>query len=158
MAHHQDSSILSVPIVANILKNGRSAFRIQSGSRFIQNQHIGFHCNHTGDGHTALLPAGEVKRRFFEQFPLEADKARGTVDAAFQFRSGDSLILWTEGNILEAGLLKELILRILEHQSDLAADRMGEFFIFPNIFALKINLSRGRLQKPVQVLDQRGFS
>ena len=40
--------------------------RIKSCCRLVQNQHIRFHCKYSGDCHTALLSAGQIKRRLIK--------------------------------------------------------------------------------------------
>jgi len=56
------------------------------------------------------------------------------------------------------GLLKELVLWILEHQTNLEAHRPGVGFGAPDILSIEENLARARLKQAVQMLNQGGFS
>ena len=50
----------------NQSKDFIASCRIKSCCRLVQNQHIRFHCKYSGDCHTALLSAGQIKRRLIK--------------------------------------------------------------------------------------------
>ena len=52
---------------------------------------------------------------------------------------------------------KELMLRILEHQSHLLPESFHRVTLFINIFTVKIQFSAGSTDQTVQMLDQRRF-
>lgn len=65
-----------------------------------------------------------------------------------------SHVLGAEGDIGIHRLLKKLILRVLEHKSNLVADILSRDFIGVYVLAVDGYLAGGRLQQSVQVLDK----
>ena len=57
-----------------------------------------------------------LKGAALQQGLVQADKAGGLVDAAVDLGLVQPHVLGAEGDVFVAGLLKELIFRILEHQ------------------------------------------
>lgn len=65
-----------------------------------------------------------------------------------------SHVLGAEGDIGIHRLLKKLILRVLEHKSDLVADILSRDFVGIYVLAVNGYLAGGRLEQSVQVLDK----
>ena len=80
------------------------------------------------------------------------------MDAPVDLRRVQFHIRRAEGDVLVYRLLKELILRVLEHQPHLKADLPDLLGLRPDILSLKEDLAGGGLQKAIQVLDQGGFA
>ena len=57
--HHRAAALRVVR--AQQRQNILAAARVKSGCWFVQNQHLRLHGHHAGDGHAALLPAGQGK-------------------------------------------------------------------------------------------------
>ena len=158
MADHDHRCVLRTLIIADVLQNALASCRVKSRCWLIQNQNIRLHGNHARNSRAALLPAGKIKRRFFQLLLCNADKASRAQHAIADFILGESHILWAKGNISINCLFKQLILRILEYQSHLEADFTRKFCVFPDILTVKQNFPASWLQKAVQMLNQCGFS
>ena len=64
-----------------------------------------------------------------------------------------------EGHVLFHGLLEQLVLRILENQSNFMAYLdQGFLFLGKDVRPIKQNGAASGLKQPVEVLDQGGFS
>ena len=131
---------------------------IQTRCRLIQDQHLRFHGKHACDGHTALLSAGQLKRRAFVIFLSHAHHPQSFSGLSLCFLPGASEILRAETHIRKHINLKELMLRVLEDQPHLTPQLLhGE--IFPvDISSIKINPPACSPDQAVQMLDQGRFS
>ena len=69
-----------------------------------------------------------------------------------------SQILRSETNIAEYIDLKQLMLRILEHQPYLAAELFHIIILVVDIFSVKIDMSVGSTDQSVHMLHQRGLT
>ena len=131
---------------------------IETGGGLVQDQHVGPHGNDAGDGGAALLPAGQIEGRLIQHIRVQADEIRRLQDPLVDLRLVQLHILRPVGDVRADGLLKELVLRVLEHKAHLGADlpcagSRGEYLL-----SLHQNAAGGGLQKPVQMLDKGGFS
>ena len=103
------------------------------------------------------MPAGQVERGFFQNAGLQPHEPGGLAYPAVDFVLVQPHVFGAEGDVLIHRLLKELVLRILEHQPHLAPHLPGALLALEDVRALKQHLSRGGLQQAVEVLDQGGF-
>ena len=83
-------------IVADVLQNALAAARVESRRRLVQNQHIRLHCDHARDGRAALLPAGQVERRFLQLGVRNADELRRPFDACADLFLGQAHVFRAE--------------------------------------------------------------
>ena len=113
VAHQDHRGMLVAVIVPDVGHQVFPARRVQSGGGLVQHQHLGLHGDDTGQGHPALLSAGELKGRLFQLVIPDAHKLGALPHAAVQLRPGFSHVGRAEGDILIHGLLKELVLRVL---------------------------------------------
>ena len=95
------------------------------------------------------------------QLTVTVDKATGKItyrDAAGNLLLVEPHVPGTERDVLPDRLLKQLILRVLEHQTDTECEGTHLLRIRPYLVPADKNLAGGRLIEPVQQLDKRGFS
>ena len=86
------------------------------------------------------------------------DKCCRFPDPLVDLLVGELHIGGAEGDILINGLLKQLILRILEYQSHFKADVMSELFGLIDVGAIQRNRSGCRFQQTVKMLNKRGLA
>ena len=146
-----------VAVIFNIFKQTLTCLGIKSRGRLVQHQHTGAHRNHTRNGNAALLSAGQLQRRLIEQILANANKPCRFADTLVHLLSLQLLIFGTEGDISIDRLFKQLIFRILEHQTNLEAHVAGGNFSGKNILSFIVHSATGGLQKPVQMLDEGRF-
>ena len=90
---------------------------------------------------------------------VEADKVHGLAHALFDLGRRQAHILRAEGDILGDGLLKELVLGVLEDQTDGKAGlAVALALCVPDRVTGQQDFARGGLQKAVKVLDEGGFA
>ena len=82
----------------------------------------------------------------------------GAPDALLYLLFGKSHVLRTVGDVLRNGLLKELVLRILEHKPHLEAYATYIHVLAPDVCAVHQHAPGGRLHKPVEMLYQCGLA
>ena len=155
VAYQHNGRAARAVILANVCKQLFPALRIKPGAWLVQHQHLRLHGNHARDSHAALLPARKGEGRLFQQVLRKARKARRVMHAAVDLFFGKAHVARSESDITVNGLFKKLVLRVLEHQPHAEAHTPDLFGIRPDILAAEINMPRRRLQKAVQVLDQR---
>ena len=158
MGNHHNGGVLRLTVGFDIAQNFRPAYGIQAGGGLVQNQHLRLHGNDSGDGHPTLLTAGQVKGRDLQLRLRQAYKARGLPDTAVNLFFVQTHILGAEGNVPVDRLLKELILRVLEHQSHPEPGLPGQLLVRPDVHPVQKHLAGGGLQKAVHLLHQGGFS
>ena len=144
--------------ITDLIQNFIPASWVKSCRRLVQNQHFRIHSQYAGNGHTTLLTAGQFKRRTFIIFFSHANHTEGFLRPFLSLFFTAPQILRTKAHIRQHIDLKELMLRVLEHQSDFAAQFLHGKIFSIDIFSIKINLSAGRLCQSIQMLCQRGFS
>ena len=100
------------------------AVRIEVGRRFVEQQQARLHSEHTGEGESLLLatgePAGGVPKR-----EVEADRAKRLRDASPGLLARDTYVFAAEGHIVADAGEHDLRIRILKHETDLAASASG---------------------------------
>ena len=82
MRNHHDGGVLGSAVGFDVAQDLRTANGVKTRSRLVQDQHLRLHGDHTGNGHTALLAAGQFKGRDLQLGIGQADKARGLPDTA----------------------------------------------------------------------------
>ncbi len=133
----------------------RLAQHILGNGGLVQNHHLGVHGQHRGDGHQLPLRKLQIVGVAFRLFgqPHLHQGLPGLFLRRF-LRHAD--IERPEHHLIQHLVLKNLIIRILEHVTDTAAElchRMGG-----NVFTAKVHAAALGLQKSLQYSHQRGFS
>ena len=142
----------------DVLPQPDPLLRVQTGGGLVQNQHAGAHGDDAGDGDAALLPAGQLQGGLFKQFLLHAHKAGRLPHPLVDLLLGELHVLRSEGDVLVYRLLKELILRVLEHESHLALDVAAGDLVLVYILSRAEYFARARREQRVQVLYEGGLS
>ena len=132
--------------------------RIQSGSRLVQNQNLRPHRHNAGNCHPALLSAGQEKRRLLQYCRRQSGDDRRLPHPCLYLFLRKSHVPWAESDVPGDGLLEDLVLRILEHQSHPKAYLPYFFLVRPDVLAVQQNRSLRGAEQSVQMLDQRGLS
>ena len=158
VADHHNSRLLRGLIIADIFENALAACGVKSRRRLVENEHVRLHGDHARDGCAALLSAGQIERGFGKLRLGNADKASRTADTRVDLVFGKAHVFRAEGDIGVDSFLKQLIFRVLEHQTDAEADLAGELGVLPDVAAVKQHMAGRRLQKAVHMLHQRGFA
>ena len=141
-----------------LIQNLISALRVQTSRRLIQNQKGRIHRQDSRDRHPAFLSSGQLKRRFFIIAFIQPYMLQSLFRALLTFFRRKSLILWSETDVGKNVCLKQLMFRILKHQSHMTAQFPEVVAFLPDILPVVINVSRGRPDQPVEMLYQRGLS
>ena len=156
---HQNDGGLFLPVVGpDVAQNLSGSGGVQSGGGLVQNEHLGLHGDDPRNGHPALLAAGQVEGRLLQGVVGQAHKAGGLAHPAVHLGLVQPHVGGAEGNVPVHRLLKELVLRVLEHQAHLEAHLTGALLGAPNVLPFKEYLSRGGTEQPVEVLHQGGFA
>ena len=151
-----------VPVRVDLLHHVQDvlmAFRIQSRRRFVQDQHLGIHRQNTRDRDPPLFAAGQFERRNAALYVrIDAHELQGADRLRFAFLRAEAVILRTEADVFQDGLFEQLVLRILEHQTDFPAGFPRLFRLFVDIDAVRQHAAVRGLHQAVQVHQQRGFA
>ena len=133
--------------------------RIESCRRFIQNQNLRSHRDHTRDGYAAFLSAGKFKWRAFPNLLIIQSNQFNSLPHAFlDLRIGQSQVFGTERHILGNRFLEQLILRILKHQTDTLANLDHRNARRGNINIPDDDSACIRFKQTVQMLQQGRFA
>ena len=132
--------------------------RIQTCSRFIQHQNLRVHRQDPGDRNPSLLPAGQLKWRLVLVALVKSDHAHRCPCAPSCLFFGKSLILRSETDILQHRCLKDLVFRVLEHQTDPEPELPHRVSVLIDLLSIDKNLPGRSPVQPVQMLNQRRFS
>ena len=81
-----------------------------------------------------------------------------TIRIIWLLRKFHALVDGAEGDVLVHRLLKQLVLRVLEHQPHLEADVPDLLRLRPDVLPMEQDLPRRRPQQAVQMLNQGGFA
>ena len=135
-------------------KYGVTSLRVQSRRRLIEHQHLRSHRYYTCDSYAALLPSRQIKGRSLPQLLVHSRQRECLSGPLRTFRIRKALILRSELHISDDVRLEELILGILEDQSDLPAQLPHIVAVGIYVLAVYIYPTARRPQQTVQVLDQ----
>ena len=80
------------------------------------------------------------------------------MDAAVYFGFVQAHIFRAKGDVLVAGLLKQLVFRVLEHKAGEEAEIPDLFRVCPQIAAVNVNFAAGGLIQAVHVGDKGAFA
>ena len=127
---------------------------VEAGRRLVQDEDTGLHGHNARHGHAALLSAGQLKGAALQQRFIEADEFCRLVDALIDLRLVEAHILRAEGDVLIARFLKELVLRVLEHQTRQETEIPDLFRLGPEVAAINDDLAAGRFVQTVHVGDE----
>ena len=150
--------MVGLMVLPDIAQDGLHPLRVQAGGGLVQNEHLGLHGDHPGDGHPALLAAGQLKGGFFQVVVPQAHEVGRRPHPAVNLLLVQPHVLGAEGDVLIYCLLKELVLRVLEHQPHLKPSLFGDLGVGPDVHVLKEDRPRRRLEQGVQMLNQGGLS
>ena len=157
VGHQDDGGILGLVVVPDVAQNGLHAHRVQSGGGLVQNEHLGLHGDDACDGHPALLAAGELKGGLVQLVVPQANKVGRGAHPPVDLLLVKSHVGGTKGDVFIYRLFKQLVLRILEHQTHLEPGHTGALGIGPDVLPLKEHLAGGGFQQAVEVLNKGGF-
>ena len=146
------------PVGAEVLLYLPAAGRVEPRGRLIEHEHLRTHRDDARDGYAPLLPARELQRGALEQLLIDAGEARGLTHAAVDLLLGELHVRRAEGDVLIHRLLKELVLRILEHEPDLEPYRLAGELILIDILTAAEHRARSGLEQRVEVLYKRWTS
>ena len=127
---------------------------VEAGRRLVQNEDTGLHGHDARHGYAALLSAGQLKGTALQQRFIEADEFCRLVDALIDLRLVEAHILRAEGDVLIARFLKELVLRVLEHQTRQETEIPDLFRLGPEVAAINDDLAAGGFVQTVHVGDE----
>ena len=94
------------------------------------------HIYNARNRHAALLPAGKFKRAFLQQLVGKADESSSLLHAAVDLSFVQPHVARAVGDVLGAGLLKQLVLRVLHDQAHLEAERPQVGPLLPHVLAV----------------------
>ena len=100
------------------------------------------------------MSAGQLKGTALQQRFIEADEFCRLVDALIDLRLVEAHILRAEGDVLIARFLKELVLRVLEHQTRQETEIPDLFRLGPEVAAINDDLAAGGFVQTVHVGDE----
>lgn len=134
------------------------ATRVKPASRFIQHKHGRFACQHTSQTDPTFLALTEsVWLSLFE--PAKPDQRKARRNKFFQLRPVNAQLTRAKGDIVKHGRCNQLVIRVLEQQTDLLSDAINclaceRFTGNPHMRLL------GQVfgQQTVQMQQQRGFA
>jgi len=158
VAHHDDGRVLGGLVVADVLQNALAPRRVEARRGLVEDQHLGLHGDDASNGDAALLPAGQVERRFLEVLLPDADKSGRAVHALVDLALGQAHVFGPEGDVAVDRLLEQLVFGVLEHQPHLEADAAREFDVPPDVLPVEEHAAGRGLQKPVEMLDEGRFA
>ena len=130
--------------------------RIQHSSRFIQHNALRCHRDHTRNGNTLLLSAGQKVRRM-ERVLAHAHLCQSLIHTVADFRSRNTEIFRTKCHILFHNICYDLVVRILENHTHIAADGNQLIFI-GSIHAADPDFSATGQQNRIKMLCKCGLT
>ena len=153
---YQDHRYITLPVkICDLIQNVVPPLGIKPRSRFIQHQDLRPHGKHTRDRRTALLPAGQFKRRDVIILLLEPYQTQRFKRPFLTLFRSKPLILRSEAYVCHDVDLEQLMLRVLEHKSHLVPKPPHRIAFPVNILTVIIQLPARRTDQTVQMLDQR---
>ena len=150
----QDGGAGLAAVIGYVFEYSLAAGGVEPGSGLVEDEDLGPHCDDSRYGYAPLLPAGELQRGLLEEVLGEPDEARRLADPLVHLALGELHVLGAEGDIPVYRLLKELVLRVLEHEAHLEAHVPRGLLRCEDIHVLAENAAGGGLQQSVQVLDE----
>ena len=132
-----------------------SASRVQIRGGLVQRQEPGPHGQHRGERHSTSLSCAEVVRGPVAQH-LGPHRHERFLDGATQLVSSDAEVRRAEGDVVADGGGEKLVVGVLEDQTHLPSDLAKVVRLHPQ--PSHHDLPGLRLQKTVQVQDQRGLT
>ena len=121
MGNEHNGCAVQIVQAANEFEHFPASCRIQSRRRLIEHQNLRLHRHNASQRDAAFLSAGQLKRRFVAQTDIQSDIFHRLRNTPLDLCGIQSHIGWTIGDILANCFFKQLIFRILEHQSDAKA-------------------------------------
>ena len=134
------------------------AFRVKARGGLVQHQHPGLHGQHARNGHPALLTAGQLEGAALQIFLRQAGEGRRPAHPPGDLLLAQAHVFGAESDVFINRLLKQLVLRVLEHQTHRKANLADVLPLGPDILAVQQHLAAGGLQNAVEVGDQGGFA
>ena len=149
-----DGGIVGLVIVPDVAQDGLHSHRVQPGGGLVQNEHPGLHGDAPRDGPPPLLAAGELKGGLFQLVVPQSHEAGGLPHPAVHLPLVQPHVFRAEGDVLVDGLLKELVLRVLEHQTRQETEIPDLFRFGPEVAAINDDLAAGGFVQTVHVGDE----
>ena len=134
------------------------SLRVKTGGGLVQHKDAGLHGHHARHRHPALLTAGQLKGAALQKRRVQAHKVCGFVDAAVYLGFVQAHVLGAKGDVFVAGLLKQLVFRVLEHKAGEEAEIPDLFRVCPQVAAVNVNFAAGGLVQAVHVGDEGAFA
>ena len=138
----------------NLIQDIIPALRVKTSSRLIQYQNLRVHGQNACNGHSLLLSSGKFKWRFGKILFFDTHVDKGFLRLFLCLLFGKSLVHRTKAHICQHRIFKQLVLRVLEHQSHLASKRPAVIIFSPHIFSIIKDLAAGWLDQCIKMLDQ----
>ena len=137
------------------------AARIERVGRLVHEQHLGLHRQHTRDGHTLLLAAGERVGRTVEQL-LDPQPLGDLCHAAPYLVLGESKLQGPEGELVKRGRTEELDVCVLEDKPDIRAELAPELRFIQRVLGQCVTEGRDGScrgeDQTIEHLEQRGLA
>ena len=134
-------------VLSDLAQDQFPAHGIQPGGGLVQHQHLRVHGHHTGDGHPALLAAGQLKGGFLQICRVDAHHSGGLAHPFLDLLVRKAHVGRAESHIFIDRLLEELVFRVLEHQTHLEAEFPHLLGVGPHILSVDVYLTGGGLQQ-----------
>jgi hypothetical protein len=125
--------------------------RVEARRRLVHDQDVGLHGEHRGDGHRALLAAGEVVGRALRQVLSPDARERGG-DAGRDVGGREPEVERPEPHVLGHRRQEQLVVRVLEHHADGATD-VGQRPLGDRD-AADVDAAAGGCEQPVEVQEE----
>ena len=142
----------------NHAKKRRAACRVQPRGRLVKHQYARVHGQNARERHAALLAARQLERTLLGHLVKRQPHAlKRLAHARIHLVVLQPQVARPERYVLVHGLGEQLVLGILEHHADAAA-QAGLAALVGNVGAHNQHLSRRGLQDAVHVLDDGGLA
>ena len=152
MGDEEDGGAGLAAVVGDVAEYALAAAGVEPGHGLVEDEHTGPHGDDARDGDAPLLPARELERGLFKELLRDADKARRLAHALVHLGVGELHVLRPEGDVPVDRLLKELILRVLEHQPDLESHVPRGLLRGEDVLALAVDRALVGAEQAVEVL------
>ena len=152
--HHRDAHVPVQPVDG--LHHLLPAPGVQHGGGLVQDDAVGAHGHHPGDGHPLLLPARQVVRGALAQL-VDAGHLHGVVDAAAHLAGGHAQVLQGKGHVLFHHGGHDLVVGVLKDHAHLLAD-VVELGVVGGVHPLHRDGAGLGQQDGVEVLGQGGLA
>ena len=145
-------------VFGDVCKDLAAPGGVKPRHRLIEHEHLRLHGHHARNRDAALLPAGKIERGRLEERFIDSGKLCAEADMLVHLPLVQSHVFRTERNVTVNRLFKELVFRVLEHQTDTEPDGAQRLLGAVDVLFSEQHAPRGGLQKPVEMLDERALA